>query len=596
MLSAQAYLEIVKSRGERRLELRRVYHNLRNPDLFLTAYSNLYANQGALTPGTDPNDSIDGMSMRRIERLITSLEDGSFRWKPARRVYIKKANGSLRPLSIPNWTDKLVQEALRLILNAYYEPRFSVHSHGFRTGHGCHTALQKILSQWRGTRWFIEGDIKGCFDAIDHEALLGIIGKDIKDERFLKLLREMLKAGYLEDWQYHRTFSGTPQGGIISPLLSNIYLNELDNFVEQELLPKYNRGKRRRSNPEYSRLNTRTVRAKKKGNLREAERLRKRKGTIPYGDPFDPDYRRLRYVRYADDFILGFEGPKVEAEEIREELRRFLSGIKLTLSEEKTLITHASNENARFLGYELTIAWDNSQKTNGKRSINGLPMLRVPRKVRQQWIRKYQRREVTVHNPKLLADEDYDIVLNYNVALQGLVNYYTLAVNVSTLNQVKHVMRESLVKTIAHKHKRRHTWVYRKYGAISPDGIVCIEVKVERDGKPPLIARFGAKPIRYNKFAAIEDVTPNLVTRRSQLITRLLAEKCELCGKDGEIEVHHVKGIRGLIKKYKGRGKDMPWWVQRMAEMYRNTLIVCHDCHVKIHNGTYDGAKLGARK
>lgn len=209
MLTAQVYLELVKNRSERGLELERVYHNLKNPDLFLMAYGKLYANKGAMTPGTETNDSIDGMSMKRIEKIIQSLDNGTFRWKPAKRIYIPKANGKLRPLGIPSWTDKLVQETMRLILEAYYEPKFSIHSHGFRPDKGCHTALQEIVKTGKGTTWFIEGDIKGCFDNIDHEILLEIIGWNIKDAKFLKLLREMLKAGYVEDWKYRDTHSGT---------------------------------------------------------------------------------------------------------------------------------------------------------------------------------------------------------------------------------------------------------------------------------------------------------------------------------------------------------------------------------------------------
>jgi len=242
MQSAQTYLEVVRSRGERRLELKRVYHNLRNRELFLSAYAKLYANHGAMTAGADPNDTVDGMSLRRIDRIIESLAAGTYRWQPARRVYITKANGKLRPLGLPGWNDKLLEEVIRMVLSAYYEPQFSRTSHGFRPGRGCHTTLQQIRREWKGMKWFIEGDIKGCFDHIDHDKLLAIIGRNIKDERFLKLLREMLAAGYLEDWRYKPTLTGTPQGGVLSPLLANIFLNELDQFAEKELMPQYTKG------------------------------------------------------------------------------------------------------------------------------------------------------------------------------------------------------------------------------------------------------------------------------------------------------------------------------------------------------------------
>jgi group II intron reverse transcriptase/maturase len=238
MRDAQTYLEIVRDRGERRLGLKRVYRNLRNKELFLRAYAKLYANQGALTPGTDPKDTVDGMSLKRIDRIIADLEAGTYRWKPSRRSYIPKKNGKLRALGMPGWRDKLLQQVIHCVLSAYYEPRFSRVSHGFRPGRGCHTALQSIMCTWRGTKWFIEGDIRGCFDEIGHEKLLEVIGRSIKDQRLLKLLRGMLKVGYLEDWKYQQTYSGTPQGGIISPLLANIFLNELDKYVEEVLILK----------------------------------------------------------------------------------------------------------------------------------------------------------------------------------------------------------------------------------------------------------------------------------------------------------------------------------------------------------------------
>ncbi len=217
MLEARKYLSLVHDRGCRGLKLKRVYRGLRRPDLFILAYMNLYANEGAMTPGTD-GETADGMSQRKIDKIIKQLGNGTFEWKPSRRVYIPKANGKLRPIGMPNWQDKLIQEAMRLILDAYYEPQFSELSHGFRTNRGCHTALAEVLGTWKGTKWFIEVDYRGCFDNINHAILMDIIARDIQDRRFLKLLKGMLKAGYLEDWKYHQTHSGTPQGGLCKAL------------------------------------------------------------------------------------------------------------------------------------------------------------------------------------------------------------------------------------------------------------------------------------------------------------------------------------------------------------------------------------------
>ncbi len=596
MLNAHTYLEVVSSRGQRDLELERVHHNLRNKDLFLTAYSNLYSNKGALTAGVDPSDSIDGMSTERIDKLIDTLKDGTFRWKPTKRVYIPKKNGKLRPLGMPSWNDKLVQEAIRLILNAYYEPQFSKHSHGFRPKRSCHTALKEIVKEWRGITWFIEGDIKGCFDNIDHELLLQILGRKIKDEKFLKLMREMLKVGYLEDWKYHQVLSGTPQGGVISPLLSNIFLNELDKFMEEVLLPKYNiaeRYKGRRINPEYNRLRYLRDRASKAGHKEEAESWDKLMKQQRYWSDTG-EYRRLRYIRYADDFLLGFTGPKQEAEAIKQEIKTFLATLKLEMSDEKTLITHASTESARFLGYEVSIALENSRRKSKRRTINGSTMLRIPEDVKKKWEAKYQAKGKVVHLTERIDDTDFDIISQYQSELQGLVNYYRMAVNAAGLWKIKWIMETSLTKTLARKHKTSVTWIYQHYKGKNENGLKTVEVKVQREEKPPLVAQFGGIHIRYERTGHIEDAPekPMVLMARTQLVDRLLAEKCELCGSGENVEVHHIKSIKSLIQKYRKRGTEMPIWTQRMAEIHRNTLVVCKSCHTKIHNGTYDGIRL----
>ena len=202
------------------------------PDIYHIAYQKLYKNKGAGTKGVD-NDTADGFSEEKIQKIIKSLKDGTYQPKPVKRTYISKANGKVRPLGIPTFTDKLIQEVLRMILESIYEPIFLNESHGFRHNRSCHTALRQIKYGFVAVRWFIEGDIKGCFDNINHIVLSNIISKKIKDARLLKLVYKFLKAGYLEDWKYNKTYSGTPQGGIISPILANIYLNELDQFIEK---------------------------------------------------------------------------------------------------------------------------------------------------------------------------------------------------------------------------------------------------------------------------------------------------------------------------------------------------------------------------
>ena len=341
MRKAETILGIIRERGKRRLPLKQVYRQLYNPELYIRAYGKIAQNQGAMTPGST-GETVDGMTLNRINAIIEDLRAERYHWTPVRRVNIPKSNGKTRPLGVTTWRDKLLQEVLRAILESYYEPQFSDHSHGFRPGRGCHTALEEIQATWLGTVWWVEGDISQCFDRFDHQVLLDTLSEKIHDGRFIRLIANLLKAGYLEDWKFNRTLSGTPQGAIVSPVLANIYLDRLDQFIEQTLLPQYTRGKARRKNLTYQKLTNTALALRKAGRFAEAEALRPHYRQLSSQDPNDPNYRRLRFVRYADDILLGFAGPRSEAKEIKQHLAIFLKDtLKLELSESKTLITHA---------------------------------------------------------------------------------------------------------------------------------------------------------------------------------------------------------------------------------------------------------------
>jgi group II intron reverse transcriptase/maturase len=440
MRDAETTLAIIAERGRRGLPLERVYRRLFNRDLFLRAYGRIYRNDGALTRGTT-DETVDGMSMMRITDIIEQLRAERYRWAPVRRTYIPKKGGKLRPLGIPAWSDKLLQEVIRSILDAYYEPQFSDRSHGFRPERGCHTALRDLFRFWTGTKWFIEGDIKGCFDNIGHQALLSILRETIHDGRFLALIEGLLKAGYFEQWDYRPTLSGTPQGGIASPVLANIYLDKLDKFVEQTLIPEYTKGALRRREPEYLKLCNQVSRLKKEGADEATLRpLRTQARAIGSTDQFDPAYRRLRYIRYADDFLLGFIGPKDEAEEIKARLGHFLNeDLGLELSPEKTLITHAGTGFARFLGYD--VGTKGRQHGGDGHHIT----LRLPLQKLDAWIAKYTRGGEPVHRPELLNETDFSIVSLYGSENRGIVQYYALAENRFWLSKLCWVMETSLL-------------------------------------------------------------------------------------------------------------------------------------------------------
>jgi group II intron reverse transcriptase/maturase len=578
MRRAEAIISVLQGRGRQKANLKRVYRLLYNKELYLKAYSNIYANSGAMTPGAT-NETADGMSVDLIEQIIKELRQERFKWTPVKRIYIPKRNGKTRPLGIPTWRDKIVQEVMRMLLEAYYEGRFWKYSHGFRPGKGCHTALMDIQKTWKGTIWFIEGDIEKCFDKIDHETLLNIVERDIKDGRFINLLRGLLKAGYMEGWNYHKTYSGTPQGGIISPLLANIYMNEFDSWVANKLIPKYTTGKKRRTNPEYHKLANQVYKIRKgqsTGNLRE---IKKRMRKIPSLVMDDPHYRRLNYIRYADDTLFGLIGSREDAEKIKGEIASWLQhNLKLTLSPEKTLITHAKTETATFLGYELsTMQKDYQLDSRKKRNSNGRISLRVPVSVIKEKSREYR-----THDTRLALDSDFDIVTKYQAIYRGLVNYYIMADNVCHLDFVKWKMESSLLRTLAMKHKSSVKKMADKLKS-EHNGIACLKVVVRRDGKKPLIARFGGLPLKVNKNAMIKEYKPETWNVRTEIIQRLLADECEVCGSSDKVQVHHVRKLADLKKRY--RGKRMSSWVKHMCSRNRKTMMVCHNCHTDIHAG-----------
>jgi group II intron reverse transcriptase/maturase len=587
MQNAETVLDILRERGRRGLPCTELFRQLFNPSLYLMAYGRLYSNQGAMTPGVD-GETVDGMSLGKIGRVIDALRHERYRFLPARRVYIPKKNGmKMRPLGLPSWTDKLVGEVVRLLLEAYYEPRFSARSHGFRPGRGCHTALTEVANNWTGTTWFIEGDIADCFGSFDHEMMLSILGEHIHDNRFLRLVRDMLQAGYLEDWEYNSTLSGCPQGGVASPVLSNIYLDQLDRFVETVLIPEYNRGKGRAESPAYKQVSDKIVRARRRYDLDEVRNLRQRLRTLPRGDTRDTGYRRLRYIRYADDHLLGFIGPKAEAEKIKARLARFLrEDLKLDLSPDKTLITHGRTSAARFLGYEITVHHADHKTTNGRRSVNGKVALRVPRDVIKTKSAPYLKHGKPERRPDLLNLTDTLIISKYGAQWRGYLQYYLLAQDVWRLNRLQWVMLTSMLKTLAGKHRSTVTKMARTYQATidTPHGHrVCFQASVEREGRPPLVTRFGGIPLKRQKKAVLDDRQPAPVTGRrkgSELLARLRNNRCDLCEQRTQVQVHQVAKLTDLATP----GRPQPAWAQRMAAMRRKTLMVCPSCHDGIHN------------
>ena len=576
----------------------RLYRYLFSEEMFAVAYQRIYAKQGNMTPGTD-GKTIDEMSLERIERLIVSLKDESYQPHPARRVYIPKKNGKKRPLGIPSFEDKLVQEVVRLLLEAIYEGHFEGTSHGFRPHRSCHTALGMIQKSFAGAKWFIEGDIKGFFDNIDHNVLISILRERISDERFLRLIRKFLNAGYVEDWKYNKTYSGTPQGGIISPILANIYLDKFDKYIK-EYAAKFRKGDRRSINPEYWRLNNKKNRLKqklqktsdeqmRKSYLYEIAQLSKQMLSTPHKDAMDADFRRMQYVRYADDFLISVIGSKSECETIKADITQFMrEQLKLELSDEKTLITHAQDK-AKFLGYEIFIRKSDAVKRNKdgvlKRDFNGAVVLTLNSAVIQKKLTEYNALEVRNIDGKdiwwskprryMTPMKPEDILAQYNAEIRGLYNYYSLAANVSKeCASFAFIMKMSMFKTLGWKLNTSARKVRQKYQKDKDFVIPYNDAKGKQ--KYRVFYNEGFKK-RNAQFDVDYDKLPQtMYVPYPSLVERLKDGRCELCGKEGKVVMHHVR----TLTKLKGNNE----WEKLMLKRHRKTLVVCEDCNSMIQN------------
>lgn len=569
----------------------KLYRYLLREDIYYRAYKNLYANKGAATKGTD-DDTADGFGKEYIRSIIDDLKTQQYKPQSVRRIYIPKANGKMRPLGIPSFKDKLVQDAVRQILEAIYEPIFSNNSHGFRPDRSCHTALKQISGNFRSVKWFIEGDIKGCFDNVDHKILLGILSDKIKDSKFITLIGKFLKAGYMEDWKYHKTYSGTPQGGILSPILANIYLNELDKKIA-DIKRNFDKSAERTCSKIYYEKTAEIKRVKseltncensvEKSDL--AARLHKLKverSKLPYKDTTD---KKLVYTRYADDFIIGISGNKKEAEQIKAELKVFISEkLNLELSDEKTKITHSS-ENARFLGYDINIRRNNDckKKANGviQRTLNNSVEFLIP----FDKIEKFMfQRKIIVQNKNgqiipwqrlaMTGISDLEVIDTYNSQTRGICNYYRLASNFSKLNYFTYLMEYSCLKTLAKKHKCRISHIKKKYKCGKSWGIP-YETKTGK--KRMMIIKFS--DLKKMKIYDDMDKIKNHIhyNNSNSLEDRLKSKTCELCGRSDDVpyEIHHINKLKNL------KGKEQ--WERAMIARRRKTLVVCKECHKKIH-------------
>ena len=574
----------------------RLYRILFNEEMFFVAYQRIYAKPGNMTPGSD-GQTIDGMSIQRIESLIEKLKNESYKPKPAKRVYIPKKNGKKRPLGLPSIEDKLVQEVVKMILEAIYEDSFEDTSHGFRPYRGCHTALTSIQRSFTGAKWFVEGDIKGFFDNIDHEVMIAILWERISDERFLRLIRKFLNAGYMENQKYNHTYSGTPQGGIISPMLANIYLDKFDKYMKK-YIQKFDKGTKRHINPAYNSLHSRIVYYSKRLErasdpavkaqlLEKVKALRYEKLHTPNSLQMDENYRRMKYVRYADDFLIGVIGSKADCERIKADITQYMRDtLRLELSAEKTLITHAE-ENAKFLGFDITVNNGTATKRNClgrlRRAFTGkvrlmLNIETVKKKLTEFDAVKFMHEDgkdvwKPKSRPKMIGMKPEDMLAQYNTEVRGFYNYYRIANNISsTGSSFGHIMKYSFYMTLGRKLNLHTGQVIRKF---SKDGKFVVNYTDSKGReKSRTFYDEGFKRREGFKNNYMDNLPNTVYVPKGTLADRLKAETCELCGESGPVVMHHVRKLTTI--------KGDTEWGKRMLRNHRKTLVVCEECYAKI--------------
>ncbi|MGM3216650.1 reverse transcriptase domain-containing protein [Pseudomonas sp. PhalM4] len=574
-----------------------LYRLMYAEDLYITAYERIKSSPGNMTLDAE-GKTIDGFSLDTIRNIIKEMRDESFTFTRSRRVQIPKPNGGKRPLSIPSARDKIVQEVMRMIFEAIYDgdnPTFKECSHGFRRGRDTHGCLNQVF-MWSATSWFIEGDIKACFDEIPHDKLIAVLKKRISDSRFLDLIWKALKAGYLEFNTPKNSISGTPQGSIVSPILANIFLHELDTFVEG-IVERETKGTVKRLNPVYTRYQKVIQRVREGRNIpREVyEEAKRNRRKVPSVLVNDPRVIRVRYVRYADDWLIGIDGPKSLAIDIKEQVREYLrDNLGLTLSDEKTKIGNARTEPAFFLGTYIQIGRSiNAEARQSKINITGkrqfrrrgskmgiifrLPTELLVRKLHANGFCDGEGNPTPKRAWSIL--EARDIVTRFNHLLNGYNNYYSFVHNRQGLARLQFILQKSAIMTFAQKYRTRQPDIYRRFGpkleVVTPgkdgnfDSVALSLINVWNMGQ------------RFSSGGNVKDIARTQLRLRSR--TKLEGEVCCVCGKNEGIVMHHVRHVR------KGASKG---FAKVLSAINRKQIPVCPGCHLKIHNGQYDGMRL----
>lgn len=583
---------------------KRIFRILCCQDVFECAYEKIKSNKGAMTPASDQS-TLDGMSLERINKLIFEIQTETWNPRPARRV-IPKPNGKTRPLGIQGPEEKLVQEVVRMILEAIYEPTFLECSHGFRSGKGCLTAMNEIRKHFDGVSYIIEGDITKCYDSFNHQILVSLLKRRIEDQRFINLIFKLLKTGYLKTGekpigQLTLPKLGTPQGSVLSPMLANIYLHELDKFV-MKWIAKEEKPRKNKRNPKKRELTQeirnleKTLGQEKDPSCRKeiTKQIKQRKISLTK-IPYIRQGIKAYYVRYADDWIIGINGPASIAKRLKFQVKEYLlNELDLNLNIDKTKISNLkAGQKVLFLGYELrlqnrgkiTKMRPRHRSTFYKNTTGHKIQLNIPHQ--RIVYRLYERGYCDINGyplayKKWSVFDDHLIVRFFNTVRSGLLNYYTLADDSNIFFRIDYILRYSLAKTLAHRHQSSIRKIFRKHGQT-----LIVEYKTQ-NGKlkrtsMPKFKNFTPKL----KKAPIRDPFEVYVGRKTK---SKLGQNCCICGSNQKVEMHHIKHIR----KRKNT-KEKQTFSTFMGLINRKQVPVCRDCHSKIHNGSYDGIKLSKR-
>lgn len=591
------------SQKDKKWKHKNIFRILRKNEIWIIAYENIKGNKGALTAGMTPK-TMDGMSMERLKRLQEKVCSGKYEFKPVKLTYIKRPDGRQRPLGLPTANDKIVQEVMRIILDAIYEPTFANESFGFRAGLGCHDALNHVENKFRWVDYIIEGDIEQAYPTMDHHILMNILRKRIDDRRFLNLIWKALKSGVLYEERIKWLKTGVPQGSIVSPILANIYYNELDEFVKT-LKIKYETPRsewNNRKSPAYKALEHKISKISKTMRQHELHSLERQnlvkelkilRAERLKTDGLKDKRIRVEYVRYADDWMIGVSGDRKLTCKIKEEISVFTKEILAQkIHPLKTNITNIRKGNAHFLGYEIFLPYNrpiSSYKGKGVKTIRrGQPQLRfdIPiakvtkRYVERGYLKQLPKGVRPISKSSYTVLEDHVIVSHYRSVWLGLKNYYSGCTNRGRLQYFHYLLHMSCAMSLAHRHRTSSSKIFKRHKK-------SLTVKIKDTGKTVSFPYQTTWKVSERKWLCGKKV--NVPTKHyfKNLVSRSgLKLPCAICdSKIGPIEMHHVKHVRKQGFRYKG-------FHQQMSLLNRKQIPLCKDCHLKVHAGLYDGPSL----